>query len=221
MKTSQTLSRTLTLGLTYLITPTQANEFRFNLTQNTSSLTQVLTNLGGAVPFDFSTLLTPSGQPATTENTQLGFNLSYGGSAYWYTGRFPNSQRQYGVLDTYAWSQGRHQFKVGVDWRRLTTLVQEGGFVQNPNFFSEGDVLSNSSLVVVGYPSVIPLEPVYHNFSTFAQDEWKTTPRLALSLGLRWDINPPPGNLNGPLPYTVDQVTDLSRQGAGPLYGAT
>ncbi len=31
-----------------------------------------------------------------------------------------------------------------------------------------------------------------------------------VSIGLRWDINPAPGNLKGPSPYTVDQTTNLA-----------
>ncbi|MGC2333565.1 MAG: hypothetical protein WA581_19095, partial [Candidatus Acidiferrales bacterium] len=39
-------------------------------------------------------------------------------------------------------------------------------------------------------------------------DEWNATNRLHLSLGLRWDLNPPP--TGRPQPYTLDQITNLA-----------
>jgi hypothetical protein len=30
-----------------------------------------------------------------------------------------------------------------------------------------------------------------HNFSAYGQDTWRVTPRLTLTHGLRWDVNPP------------------------------
>ena len=46
------------------------------------------------------------------------------------------------------------------------------------------------------------------NFSAFAQDEWRASQRLRLSLGLRWEVNPAPSVTQGLNPYTV--------QGSGP-----
>jgi hypothetical protein len=78
-------------------------------------------------------------------------------------------------------------------------------------FRSEAAVLANKTTSAYALSLTnIPVEPVYHNFSAFVQDDWKATARLSLSLGLRWDINPAPGNLNGSSPYTVDQITNLA-----------
>ena len=45
--------------------------------------------------------------------------------------------------------------------------------------------------------------PLYTNFSTFAQDEWRVSPRLSLSLGLRWEVNPAPSVTQGLRPYAL------------------
>ena len=45
--------------------------------------------------------------------------------------------------------------------------------------------------------------PLYTNFSAFAEDQWKVSRRLSLSLGLRWEVNPPPGATRGLLPFTI------------------
>jgi hypothetical protein len=69
-------------------------------------------------------------------------------------------------------------------------------------------VLSNSGLGTAS--TQFASEPVFSNFSAYFQDEWRVTNRLHLSLGLRWDVNPPPGNGTGSLPYTLDQITNLA-----------
>ena len=48
-----------------------------------------------------------------------------------------------------------------------------------------------------------PAYPLYTNFSAFAQDEWRVSQRLSLSLGLRWEVNPAPGVTQGLKPYTI------------------
>jgi hypothetical protein len=212
-KNSESINvQTLTVGSTYLATSTQANEFHFNLTQSNSIQSEVITNLGGAVPFDFSALSTPSGSPATIENTSLSFALFYGEFPNWEMGQSRNSQQQYNVVDTYSWSRGVHQFKFGVDWRRLSTLAKGANVLGQAVYpYSNNDLITGDvSEVDVFLNTSFAPEPVFHNVSTFAQDEWKITSRLALSLGLRWDINPPPGDLNGPLAYTVDQIANLA-----------
>jgi hypothetical protein len=47
------------------------------------------------------------------------------------------------------------------------------------------------------------LEPRYHNFSAYFQDAWRVAPRLTLTYGLRWEVNPAPGEGNGNLPVSV------------------
>src|SRR5208337_920560 len=48
-----------------------------------------------------------------------------------------------------------------------------------------------------------PAYPLYKNFSAFAQDEWRVSQRLSLSLGLRWEVNPAPGVTQGLKPYAM------------------
>src|SRR5207253_6044303 len=66
--------------------------------------------------------------------------------------------------------------------------------------------------------------PLYTNFSAFAQDEWRVTQRLNLSLGLRWEVNPPPSVTQGLKPYTIQGSSPdnwtLGPQGA-PLWKTT
>ncbi|MBC8165853.1 MAG: TonB-dependent receptor, partial [Bryobacteraceae bacterium] len=47
------------------------------------------------------------------------------------------------------------------------------------------------------------LQPQYSNFSAFAQDTWRLTPRIAITYGVRYEVNPAPSEKNGNLPPTV------------------
>src|SRR5438445_79474 len=62
------------------------------------------------------------------------------------------------------------------------------------------------------------------NCSFFGQDEWRVSPRLSLSMGLRWEVNPPPGVTQGLMPYAVRGSTPntyaVAPQGT-PLWNTT
>ena len=205
--------RTLTLGTTSLITGRQGNDLRFNITQNDSNFLDKPTILGGAIPFDLSTIPGPGagGFPSPGHGSSLFFCLCYGGQPIYNVAQGPAAQRQFNVVDTYSWSIDTHSLKFGMDWRRLDTKVTPIRLEESASYTSEASVLSNTADFAGAFsnaPSVV--EPVYTNFSAFVQDDWKATPRLSLSLGLRWDVDPAPGTAMGPAPYTVTQITDLA-----------
>ena len=221
IQTNSTINnRLMTVGATSLITSTQANELRFNITQVNSIGSQVSTPTGGATPFDVTTLPGPNGSNFPVVGSYLGFSLLFGGRPSLTIAQSSNAQRQYNVTDTYSWTLGRHYLKFGVDWRRLATYSAPTLTREGANFRSQAAVLANnvgSGGIGVYSESPSPVEPLYKNFSAFVQDEWKVTPRLSLSLGLRWDVNPSPGNLTGTSPYTLNQIMNLNAAQLAPV----
>ena len=210
--------RLATLGTTVMISPRQTNELRFNFTQNDAKFTIESSNRGGAIPFDLTTLPGPDGKPFPESGSNFRINLNYGPCFTQFVvcpfvaiEHDSNTQKQYNLTDTHTWAINRHALKFGIDWRRLSTYALPYVVDEVFNFDSEGSILSNAPDFAGSLPLLVSgVEPVYKNFSVFAEDEWKVTSRLSLSLGLRWDVNPAPTNARGPSPYTLDQITNLA-----------
>jgi Carboxypeptidase regulatory-like domain/TonB-dependent Receptor Plug Domain len=198
--------QSLTLGSTNTVTLRQNNDLRFNFTRNTTELESTSTNLGGATPFDVNAL-----PGFGSGNAALAFFLDYGSSPGIFLRRTPSAQSQYNITDAYSWTIGHHNLRAGIDWRRLETQLTLNSPKEGIYFLAENEVLTNTALIGAVVNSPVPqVAPVYLNFSSFLQDEWKATPRLSLSLGLRWDINPAPGNASGGTPYTLTQTNNLA-----------
>src|SRR5580658_3324965 len=193
-------TRTYTAGAGSIISNTLSNDLRFNYSSNVTISSQFIKALGGSSPVDFQQL------------TGLGAG-SYVGADFVNLENIAivqrqasGAQRQWNLVDTLTRSLGHHQFRFGADYRRLAPFA----LPENPEilyyYFSKSAVQTNSANTVAAAQA--PAYPLYTNFSAFAQDDWRVSLRLSVSLGLRWEVNPAPGVTQGLKPYTV--------QGAGP-----
>jgi hypothetical protein len=195
--TSAFTVRTYTAGATSIFTSHLSNEFRFNYTSNETSSEEVIDAFGGSTPANLAQLtglgsgsdvqLLPCYPPFCPTLEQK---------------RAAAAQRQWNLTDSVSFSLGRHQFKFGADYRRLTPFATQPTPLVSYDYFDEGSIETNSPgfVVVLNLGSAYPL---YRNFSAFAQDQWRVSQRVSLSLGLRWEVNPPPGVTQGVMPYTV------------------
>jgi hypothetical protein len=192
------LTETITGGATWARNAL-TNDLRLNFSRATAGDRYEIDDFGGAIVPPTSALLPPYGDPAR----DLGL-LYIGGDSGLTLGRnSTNRQRQFQVVNTTSFVHGPHHIKVGVDYRRLTPITASTG-QWNGGFFFDTPTDASNGLMSFFYASVTTerLEPVYDNFSLFAQDSW-TFPRLSLTYGLRWDVSPAPTDASGHLPYTV------------------
>jgi len=195
-QTSTYTIRTYTAGITSAFTNRLSNDFRLNYTSNEAGTLGQIDAFGGSTPVNVGQL---SGLDAR----------SFTNFALFYSGYSPTlnqqqssgSQRQWNLVDTVGLSLGRHQFKFGVDYRRLAPIVIQSSPAAYFYYFSESGVQANSAYTAV--EAIADAYPSYTNFSAFAQDEWKVSQRLSLSLGLRWEVDPAPGVTQGLKPYTI------------------
>ncbi len=122
----------------------------------------------------------------------------------------------YAVSDTLTWTRGRHTIKTGGRF----AIMQENSvyaYATNGWFFfygTETGVGSGTDLAdfLFGAPDEYQQYPRANNnehqkqYALFAQDEWKVTPRLVLTLGLRWEYTSPETDIHG---HTFDIIPGL------------
>jgi hypothetical protein len=102
--------------------------------------------------------------------------------------------------------------KFGIDYRRLITDSPLAYTYQTGGYYNLDQFRTNTAQLLSVYRAGIHMKPVYQNFSAYVQDEWRTTDRLSLSLGVRWDVNPAPRDADGNQPYgitTMDLKTTM------------
>lgn len=142
---------------------------------------------------------TPAPMPFLSTNAE---GISFGGNAW---GPATFIQHNYEWNDMVNYIRGKHTFKIGVDVYHGDDSANFSGPRARPSYaFSD---LTNFVQDQVFSESGVTFSPLTGQFSpnkfgiqntrigSFVQDEWKLTPRLLLSLGLRWD------NFGNPSPY--------------------
>src|SRR5271165_747482 len=145
------------------------------------------------------------GQAIKTFPTELSFNdgapfTTLGGGDYAYPqGRIVT---QYMFTDDLSWTRGRHDLKFGFNFRRnlVSDYANEAGIsglyiLGSMLDFANGvfDNANSGSTYQQNVPKVAAVQVKLYNLGIFAQDQWKATPKLNITYGLRLDITGNPG----------------------------
>lgn len=118
--------------------------------------------------------------------------------------------------DTLTWVKGSHIFKFGFDW--LRTQFFQPYYNNNRGTFNFNGKWSNDSFAdfLLGELNQtshqVGTEPNYlfsSNYSAFAQDDWRITPRLTLNLGVRYEVLTPPVEKYGRMTNFIPELGKL------------
>lgn len=215
------LTQTGTVGITAGITPHISNDFRANYSDNRGPSEVKIDNFGGAIPPPRSALIPSQYDSRTAQATYV---LNFPGQTAFpitgTTGSFVSTQRQFNVIDNVSYQVGSHQIKFGVDYRRLTPVFAANSYDLGVTFASQQEVLNGQVNAGEGGSAFVAVQastkPIYVNFSAYVEDAWKVSRRVTLDLGLRWDVNPAPGEGTANHPLGVTQINNLATMQLAP-----
>src|SRR5438105_3433954 len=132
-------TRTYTAGVTSLVTNRLSNDLRLNYSSNFTTNDFAVDPIAGSAPVDLGQLSGTSGATVA---------LQYGGyQVQLQQLPFSGAQRQWNLVDTVSLSSGRHQFKFGADFRRLTPFAVPSPTYVNYYYFDPSAVTSNSAFI--------------------------------------------------------------------------
>ena len=186
------------IGYTKTFSPTMVNEFhatgqRWYQTTVPASHPPAVAALGINIQSD-----DPFGPPQIFFAS--GMTVGFDPNVHW------KADNTYAFTDTLSWNRGRHTWKFGgrfgiMQENSVYSYQTNGGFVfSGPAGIGSGndlaDFLFGAADEYFQY-SKAPSNEHQKQYALFAQDEWKATPRLTLTLGLRYEYTTPETDTRG------------------------
>ncbi len=201
---SQARTQTFTLGSTAQLTTTMSNDFRLGIAGSKSSITTKVSpgdNYSDYVTSQFNQLMGfPSNDGSTRSNVFV--HIAGVGDSAANTDNSIGSLNQWNLRNTFSFQARAHSFRFGIDQRHIASMLNPAALSIQADFFSRQSML-NGVASDVAITKSKPASPTLNQFSAFAQDEWRASKELTLSLGLRWEVSPPPQGADGIDAYTV------------------
>jgi hypothetical protein len=200
LTTTSSNAQTETFGAKSQFTSAFTNEFRLGYARSDSQQVSTLDDFGGGTPIDLASAMGAGSFQHVLPIVNISI-AGIGGSeiAVYDT---QNSGRQWNLVDTVSLLGRRHSISLGVDYRHVKSPLQPPN-VEPYAFFSTPTQTLNGSPLLPYVFRFLPATPVLNQLAVFVQDEWRVHPRLNLSLGLRWEVDPPPTEQHGNDAYTL------------------
>lgn len=219
----------LTFAHNYVFSPTLLNEFRAGYNAQHTSETQSYSTTG---------LLEQTGLAVPQPNTDYSEAPQVLINGFMSTGAGnPGVQRGQIIqaLDNVTWTRGKHNFKFGVDFKRLTDHddnvfgnYRSGWYVFDGSSSVGATIGDPYAAFLLGYPDYTEVSTTRnstmdgrgYSHAFYAQDDWKVTPRLTLNLGVRYEIHPPLREIHSNTAAFMPGWSGTGTDGSTPVSGA-
>ncbi len=198
--TTSVNAQSYTFGATVQLSNQVTDEFRLGYARSDSTQLGVLDSFGGATPIDLAAAVGAGAYQQA--QPVISISITGVGSPLLtpYNGR--NASRQWNVVDTVSVLKGVHALKFGLDYRHIKSPIAPPTVEPYAIFLSPQELLNGAPSLPYVY-NFVPATPLFNQAAVFAQDEWRVHPRLHLSGGIRWELNPPPTEQHGRDAYTL------------------
>jgi hypothetical protein len=206
-------TQTFTGTAIFINSPRVITDLRLNYTRATESSAYRLDGFGRAVVPSDTGLLSFFLPEA---NNSSSFELNGRNASLKSADAVSSTQRQFNLVGSVAAVEGEHTFKFGGDWRRLSPIL--GSYQQEQNVFFNGleQALAGIASRLNLYSRVDRQRPVFNELAIYGQDEWRLTPHLTLTYGLRWELAPAPSGQNGQAAFALNSAGDPARLSLAP-----
>ncbi len=211
---------------TRTITPTLVNEARYGYSRFYNSIGTL-----SAFSFDSVTPLgipgLAAGMPVTWGVPSMAFSGDgFSGLGDSSDGPYQNDNNTLQLVDNLSWIKGKHTFRFGFEYNRqnynqIGNQFSRGQFTFQPNVTQSspsatgaktgGDAFAEF-LLGQSYNAAVAVSIANAKFqrnteAAFFDDTWKVTPKLTLSLGLRYELTPPWNDtLNNDFTFAIPQI---------------
>jgi hypothetical protein len=211
LQTSIVNTQTLTVGVNMPLNQRLINSLRGNYSKQNAKSSNSLDSFGGAVPLSPSVFF--SGLPSDQTWGSF-FPLD---AAPIQTGPLVNNKaQQFNIADDLSIASGKHQSKVGGDYRAIFLNSANAQHTVGLTAFTVAGFVSTGTADFLEVSSQAKAQLLSQALSLYAQDTWKPTSRLTVTYGLRWELSPAPAARGRTILAAWESVNNPSQTSLAP-----
>jgi hypothetical protein len=191
----------IAISYNWIARPNLINDLRFGYTRANFTFTYPQAAQGDSIVQSLGI----QGLPGTPKNGLGGTPVFYigdflGGQTNPYGHPRINKNTTFEIGDNVSWTRGRHGFKFGFEFRRLSyqdNITFNLGDEYGDYFYNGNDAVGFSTFLLGNIDDAVQAQngpdgkPYGYHYGGFLQDQWRVRPNLTVTIGLRYELNTP------------------------------